>query len=57
MRVGRGRLVTGQAWGKNWKVLLEWFAAVAADILVINVFNFFLSVLVERQIKGIQFCF
>lgn len=37
---GRGRLVTKQAFDKNWIVLKEWFAAVAAVNKVNVVFNF-----------------
>ena len=40
-RAGRGRLVTKQALDKNWKVLKEWYAAIAAVVKVNDVFNFF----------------
>jgi hypothetical protein len=40
-RAGRGRLVTKQALVKNWKVLNEWYAAIAAVVKVNDVFNFF----------------
>lgn len=43
-RAGRGRLVTVQAEAKNWTVLSEWKAALAAVMMVNNVFNFFLSI-------------
>ena len=39
-RAGRGRLVTKQALDKNWIVLKEWVAAVAAANKVNVVFNF-----------------
>lgn len=38
-RLGRGRLVTGQAVAKNKNVLEEWRAAVAANVMVNDVFN------------------
>jgi hypothetical protein len=37
---GRGRLVTKQALDKNWAVLKEGYAAVAAVNKVNDVFNF-----------------
>lgn len=39
-RAGRGRLVTKQALAKNWTVLREWYAAIAAVSMVNVVFNF-----------------
>lgn len=39
-RAGRGRLVTKQAFEKNWVVLKEWYAAIAAVNKVNVVFNF-----------------
>lgn len=58
-RVGRQRLFTKQAWIKNRDVLLAMKATVVgvACGVVMLVFNFFLSVWVKRQIKGIQFYF
>jgi len=50
-RVGRGRLVTIQAGVKNRTVLLEWVAALAAQISVNKVFNFFLAFRVEESDK------
>jgi len=47
MRAGRGRLVTVQAEVQNWNVLLDCSEAVASQMVVNNVFNFFLSCLSE----------
>ena len=56
-RLGRGRLVTIQAGVKNRTVLLEWEAALAAQISVNKVFNFLQAFRVESQIKGIMCLF
>jgi len=49
--VGRGRLVTIQAGVKNRTVLLEWAAALAAQISVNEVFNFLRAFRVEKSDK------